>query len=198
VHRATVYRHYPSRDHLIRDVLSHALREGIEVFSRAAELEASDEAVYCLAADTARFGAQYAFLLGTAELAAAGPDPIELSARMAAWQWSGLLRSDVSAEWLAAAFTALAQALLTPGAITNEQEPHEVLAHMFLRGATREGAVGGWRRLPSWRLLNSRAVEPAPDQTIPPTELHAGRNRRRRLLDPPPLRCSARRRDEPQ
>lgn len=143
MHRATVYRHYPSRDHLIQDVLSHALREGTEVVARAAELEASDDAVYGLAADTARFGAQYAFLSGTAELSATGPDPIGLSALMTAWQASGLLRSDVSAEWLAAAFIALAQALLTPGAITNEQQPHEVLADMFLRGATREGAVGG-------------------------------------------------------
>lgn len=137
VHRATVYRHYPSRDHLIQDVLSHALSEGIEIVTRVAELEAFDDAVYSLAVDTARFAAHYAFLLGTAELAAAGPDPIGLSALMAAWQSSGLLRSDVSAEWLAAAFIALARALLTPGAIAPDQEPHEVLADMFLNGAAQ-------------------------------------------------------------
>jgi AcrR family transcriptional regulator len=138
VHRATVYRHFPSRDHLIQEVLSHALCEGIEVVTRAAQREPSVEAVYRLAADTARFGSQYAFLVGTAELAATGPDPIGLSALMANWQSSRLLRSDTSAEWLAAAFIALAKALLTPGAIANEQEPHKVLADMFLRGAACE------------------------------------------------------------
>ena len=135
VHRATIYRHFPSRDQLIQAVLSRALREGVEVVARAAELDPSDEAVYLLAADTARFGAQYAFLLGTAELVAAGPDPIGLSALMAAWQSSGLLRGYVSPEWLAAAFIALAQALLTPGVIARGQQPHEVLADTFLRGA---------------------------------------------------------------
>lgn len=142
VHRATVYRHFPSRDRLIQEVLSLALRDGTEVVARAAELEPSDEAVYRLAADTARFGSEYSFLLGTAELAAAGPDPIGLSALMASWQSSGLLRGDSSAKWLAAAFIALAQALLTPGAIEQEQQPHRVLADMFLRGAACEGAVG--------------------------------------------------------
>ena len=106
--------------------------------ARAAELEPSSQAVYHLAADTARFGARYSFLLGTTELAAAGPDPIGLSALMAAWQSARILRSDSSAEWLAAVFIALAQALLTPGAIARGQEPHEVLAHTFLRGAACE------------------------------------------------------------
>ena len=138
VHRATVYRHFPSRDHLLHEVLTRALHEGTEVVARAAELEPSSQAVYHLAADTARFGARYSFLLGTTELAAAGPDPIGLSALMAAWQSARILRSDSSAEWLAAVFIALAQALLTPGAIARGQEPHEVLAHTFLRGAACE------------------------------------------------------------
>ncbi len=135
VHRATVYRHFPSRDHLLGEVLARALSEGTEIVARAAELEPSRHAVHQLAADTARFGAQYAFLLGTAELAAAGPDPVGLSALMAAWQSANLLRSESSAEWLAGAFIALTQALLIPGAIPPGREPHEVLADMFLRGA---------------------------------------------------------------
>jgi hypothetical protein len=111
---------------------------GIEVVARAAKLEPSDEAVFGLAADTARFGSRYAFLLGTAELAAVGPDPIGMSALMRSWQASHLLRDDMSAEWLAAALIALAQALLTPGAVVQEQERLKVLAAMFLRGGAYE------------------------------------------------------------
>ncbi|MCV7037847.1 TetR/AcrR family transcriptional regulator [Mycolicibacterium moriokaense] len=136
VHRATVYRHFPSREHLIAAVAARAVTEGRVVVERAAELYPDERAVYRLAADTAQFGNRYSFLIGTPDVAAAGPDPIGLSALMTTWQSKRVLRNDVSPEWLAAAFIALAHALLTPGVLPPGHEPHEVLAEMFLRGAS--------------------------------------------------------------
>ncbi|BBZ77285.1 hypothetical protein MANY_26220 [Mycolicibacterium anyangense] len=136
VHRATVYRHFPSREHLIEAVVEQALVEGRDVVDRTARHPVGEKAVYVLAAETTQYEDRYSFLIGLPEVAAAGPDPIGLSALMQSWQEHDVLRDDMSPQWLAATFVALAQALLAPGAVLPGQLPHEVLAAMFLRGAS--------------------------------------------------------------
>ncbi len=140
VHRATVYRHFPSRDELIAAVVERALSDGRSVVDRAAALHPDESAVRHLAADAMQFGSRYFFLIGTPELVSVGPDPIGLSELMRTWQEHRLLRDDVSHDWLAAAFVALAQAMLAPNLIGSLDHAQDTLASMFLRGGASPGA----------------------------------------------------------
>jgi AcrR family transcriptional regulator len=135
VHRATIHRHFHRREELIEAVVARAITEGRAVVGRVSQLPADPQAVHSLAADANQFGRKYSFLIGTSELADAGPDPIGLSELMKTWQVQGVLRDDVTPEWLTAAFVALAQVLVAPGVIRIPREGHKVLAEMFLHGA---------------------------------------------------------------
>lgn len=135
VHRATLYRHFSCREQLVEAAVARALEEGRAVVDRIASLPVDESAVHALAAETTQFGDRYSFLIGLPELSTEGPENIGLPALMKDWQSHQLLRADVTPEWLAAAFTALAQALFTPGAVPSHEQRHQILTEMFLRGA---------------------------------------------------------------
>lgn len=133
-HRATLYRYFPTRDRLVGAVAERALAEGRGIVEDATRLPPGPEAVRQLAEATVSFGGRYGFLTGSPMITAAGPDPIGLAALMARWQDGGLLQRSATAEWLAASFIALAQALFVPGAVPDDRARSALLTEMFLRG----------------------------------------------------------------
>jgi len=137
VHRATLYRHFPTRRELLDAVLDEALTEGRRIVAMAAALAPEPAAVHELATHAVEFGDKYAFLIDTPMLSAAGPDPIGLSGLMQTWQHAGLLRDNVKPAWLALSFIALTQRTFAPGAVSAGQRREDVLAQFFLRGAAR-------------------------------------------------------------
>lgn len=137
VHRATLYRHFPTRRELLDAVLDDALTEGRRIVAVAAALAPEAASVHELATHAVEFGARYAFLIDTPMLSAAGPDPIGLSRLMQTWQRAGLLRDDVKPVWLALSFIALTQTTFAPGAVAAGQRREDLLAQSFLHGAAR-------------------------------------------------------------
>ena len=135
VHRATLYRYFPTREALISTLADRAIADGRALVASAATLQPGCSAILELAESTVAFGDRYAFLIGTDAISAAGPDPIGLVSLMAAWQAAGILRADMTPEWLAAAFTALAEALYTHDATHSRSPRPMLLTQTFLYGA---------------------------------------------------------------
>lgn len=134
VHRATLYRHFPNRQALVDAVFAQALEEARSIVARADAMAPSVVAVEALAKATVRYAQQYSFFIGAPEAPAAGSEQIGLSSLMASWQRAGVLASDVSADWLAAAFILLAEGLQASNAVPVRSRP-QVLARTFLNGA---------------------------------------------------------------
>lgn len=135
VHRATLYRYFPTREALITMLAERAIADGRALVAATATLPPDRAAVDHLAAATAAFGDRYAFLIGTDAIAAAGPDPIGLAALMADWQAAGIVDPAATPAWLAAAFTALAAALSTLDDRSTPEQRARRLAGTFLDGA---------------------------------------------------------------
>jgi AcrR family transcriptional regulator len=110
-HRATLYRHFPNRQDLVAELVDQAVTEGTALVERAIAQPASDAALSGFLVELVDFGSRFAFLIGAAEAADAGPDTVGLAALIEHWQDGGVLRRDVSPPWLAAVLTALARAV---------------------------------------------------------------------------------------
>jgi AcrR family transcriptional regulator len=137
VHRATLYRHFPTRSELLEAVLDDALIEGRRIVEMASALVPNEDAVHDFASHAVHFGDKYAFLIGTPTLAAAGPDPIGLSRLMESWQYAGLLRDDVNPVWLARNFIVLTQTTIAVPEVADGQRREDLLTRFFLHGAAR-------------------------------------------------------------
>jgi AcrR family transcriptional regulator len=111
VHRATLYRHFPTREALIARLAAGATAKGREIVAEIASERPSLSGVKRLSDAITEFGDRYRFLIGTAPVLNTGADPIGLAALMSGWQKAGILRADLPPEWLAASFTSLAIAL---------------------------------------------------------------------------------------
>lgn len=140
VHRATLYRYFPTREALITTLADHAIADGRALVATAAALPPDRAAIEHLARDTVAFGDRYAFLIGTDAIAAAGPDPIGLTALMATWQAAGIVDPAATPAWLASAFTALATALSTLHDHSTTEQRTQRLAHTFLDGTGTHSA----------------------------------------------------------
>jgi len=134
VHRATLYRYFPTREALITTLAERAIADGRALVGTAAARPPDRAAVSHLAAATVAFGDRYAFLIGTDAVIAAGPDPIGLAALMACWQSAGILDHALTPAWLAAAFTALATALSTLNEQSTPAQRTQQLTRTFLDG----------------------------------------------------------------
>lgn len=137
VHRATLYRHFPTRSELLEAVLDDALIEGRRIVAMASALAADEHAVHEFASHALQFGDKYAFLIDTPTLSAAGTDPIGLSQLMESWQHAGLLRDDVNPVWLARNFIVLTQTTIAVPDATAGQPREDLLTRFFLHGAGR-------------------------------------------------------------
>lgn len=137
VHRATLYRHFPTRRELLEAVLDDALIEGRRIVEMAAALAPNEASVHEFASHAIKFGDKYAFLIDTPTLSAAGPDPIGLSRLMESWQQAGLLRDDVNPVWLARNFIVLTQTTIAVREVTAGEQRESLLTRFFLHGAAR-------------------------------------------------------------
>ncbi|ODQ85570.1 hypothetical protein BHQ17_22910 [Mycolicibacterium holsaticum] len=139
VHRATLYRHFPTRDALITRLAELATAEGRAIVADATRAKPSASDVRRLSDAITEFGDRYRFLIGTAPVLNTGADPIGLAPLMSRWQDAGVLRTDVPPEWLAASFTALAIALREESgplsANLGSADRSELLFTTFLRGS---------------------------------------------------------------
>ncbi|MGW6729661.1 TetR/AcrR family transcriptional regulator [Nocardia sp. NPDC055029] len=138
---STFQAYFSSRERLMEGLVARALTEGRQIITHAAKLPAGVAAIRTLAGDSVRFGDRYSFLIGTPELAAAGPDPVGMAAFMQTLQSKGVLRSDVTPEWLAAAYRSLAEVLLSPTSAFQGEVRVEALMEMFVKGASLPGSI---------------------------------------------------------
>ncbi|BBY63819.1 TetR/AcrR family transcriptional regulator [Mycolicibacterium helvum] len=147
IHRATLYRHFPTREALIARLTERATTEGRRLVDEIAELDPSRDAVRRLAAAITDFGDRYRFLVGTAPVLHSGADPIGLIPLMRQWQKAGIVRKDLPAQWLAVAFTALAIALEDhSGPLSMDVEPGDrprLIFEMFTEGANVRSSLDG-------------------------------------------------------
>jgi len=111
VHRATLYRHFPTRDALIGCLTERATAEGRHIVAEIAADPAELRQLRKLCTAMTEFGDKYQFLIGTAPVLNTGADPIGLAALMSQWQEAGVLRGELTPSWLAASFASLAIAL---------------------------------------------------------------------------------------
>lgn len=110
-HRATVYRHYPTRDVLVAELVEQAVAEGTAMVRAALERPAVASELDRFFVELVGFGDRFAFLIGAAEAVGADADTVGLAPLIEHWQDGGVLRADVSAPWLAAVLTTLAAAV---------------------------------------------------------------------------------------
>jgi AcrR family transcriptional regulator len=117
VGRATVYRHFASREHLVRAILDQALQDARDAIlsSRPEEgtaLEALERAVNATLKVADRYRLVRQIPRGDTELRARAEEVgAPLTAIFERGQRSGELRSDLPARWAAAALGALIQAV---------------------------------------------------------------------------------------
>jgi AcrR family transcriptional regulator len=117
VGRATVYRHFASREHLVRAILEQALRDARDavINSKPDEgpaLEALDRAVIAILRVADRYRLVRAIPRDDLELRARAEEVgAPLIAILQRGQRSGELRGDLSARWAAGALGALIQAV---------------------------------------------------------------------------------------
>ena len=79
VHRATLYRHFPTREALIARLAARATAEGRELVAEIASERPSLSGVKRLSDAITEFGDRYRFLIGTAPVLNTGTDPIGLA-----------------------------------------------------------------------------------------------------------------------
>lgn len=146
IHRATLYRHFPTRDALVARLTELATAEGRAIVAELAGKRPSMSDVRRLSETITEFGDRYRFLIGTAPVLNTGVDPIGLAPLMSGWQQAGLLRADLPAEWLAASFTSLAIALHEDSgplsANLGSADRSELLFTTFAHGAASDAARG--------------------------------------------------------
>src|SRR4051794_25321719 len=65
VHRATLYRHFPTRDALVQRLAENAIRDARTLVEAVSQLPSEAASVRRLATDTVAFGDRYVFLIGT-------------------------------------------------------------------------------------------------------------------------------------
>lgn len=139
VHRATLYRHFPTRDLLVARLAEAATVEGRAIISGITTEQPTIDEIRHLADAISEFGGRYSFLIGTTAVLNAGEDPIGLIPLMVRWQNARLIRTDLTARWLAASFTALAITLHDtrglPGADVGAADRSSVLFTTFADGA---------------------------------------------------------------
>jgi AcrR family transcriptional regulator len=135
VHRSTVYRRFPTREALVRALLERALSEVSGLVATAARGEPSEDKLRELCVEVLALGERYAFLQWHYRTADLGPDPIGLTTLIRRYQRAGVLRADLPAQWVAAAFTALVGAQVESGEGLDRAD--HLLAETFLRGASR-------------------------------------------------------------
>ena len=117
VGRATVYRHFASREHLVRAIHDQALRDARDAVlsSRPDDgppLEALERAIAGILRVADRYRLLRAIPREDGELRARAEEVgAPLVALMQRGQQAGLLRTDVSARWMAATLGALTQAV---------------------------------------------------------------------------------------
>lgn len=114
VGRTTVYRHFPTREHLLAALqgvaVEHARREATAVFAREASFE---ETMHELSSAMVGTGARYRFMLSSEtvvsdELAAARRSPESpIRAYFRACQQRGEIREDLPLDWIMSAFQSL-------------------------------------------------------------------------------------------
>jgi AcrR family transcriptional regulator len=142
VHRSTVYRRFPTRELLVQALLERALIEVSALVRIATEGEPDEAKLGRMCRDMTSLGERYTFLLMHYRLADLGPDPVGLTKLMRRYQRAGVVRADMSAAWLASAFTAIGTALLDgpePAKRTADAAA-DLLLVTFLDGARRPGS----------------------------------------------------------
>jgi AcrR family transcriptional regulator len=113
VGRATVYRWFESRDHLIEAILDHVVEQADErISARLAGGGHALDVLQGMARDIVALGDSYRFLLGelesrSPEKRADDPTSQAMSAFVVAAQAAGELRDDVPADWVSESFGAL-------------------------------------------------------------------------------------------
>lgn len=137
VHRATLYRHFPTRGALVAELVGQAVAEGTALVERGLERTASEGAFREFLEELVGFGDRFAFLIGAAEAADTDADTVGLAPLIRHWQAGGVLRLDLSPDWLAAVLTTLARAVhrTTLAGFTSADEKAEALRAAFLEGA---------------------------------------------------------------
>lgn len=134
VHRATLYRHFPSRELLMERLTQQAISDGRAVIAAIPLEEPGIEEIRRLVAAIGEFGERYSFLIGSAPALDAGADPIGLTPLMERWQSASLIRDDLTPQWIATSFTALAIALQDSTNLQLSMGRSEVLFTTFVRG----------------------------------------------------------------
>jgi AcrR family transcriptional regulator len=137
LHRSTVYRRFPTRDELLHAVVEQAIGEGTAIVASAAERKPSEATLRTFCEDMMVFGERYAFLQTHARVVPSRRDAMGLIKLIRCHQRAGILRSDLSAAWLARAFTAL-NLTLVEGARDRPDSTRQaagLLADTFLGGA---------------------------------------------------------------
>lgn len=135
VHRATLYRHFPTRDDLIERLAAEATCDGRAIVAQIPDGSATLEEIRRLTRAITEFGERYGFLIGTSSVMRAGDDPIGLTSLMCRWQEASLLRGDLPPAWLAAGFTALAVMLHDATGGRPRIDKAEALYTMFVSGS---------------------------------------------------------------
>jgi len=157
VHRATLYRHFPTRDALIGCLAERATAEGRHMVAEIAADPAELRQLRKLCTAMTEFGDKYQFLIGTAPVLNTGADPIGLAALMSRWQEAGILRGELTPSWLAASFMSLAIALhADSGPLSASVEfgcRAELLFESFALGAFSRAPSGNCLERPLRRAL---------------------------------------------
>ncbi len=147
VGRATLYRHFPTRESLLRGVAEGGMSELVEAFAAAnlAELPV-DRAIARVTAVFMRTGAKYAAVIGQAD-AYCDPDLTERTVRpirdaIARGVRDDVLRDDLRGEAVFELFTALLERALrlTVGGVMTPEEATEAAVTVFLEGARKPGS----------------------------------------------------------
>ena len=112
VHRSTVYRRFPTRDDLVRAILERALAEVTALVQTANAGPPEEAKLKSLCTHLVALSGRYGFLLAHVKITELGPDPLGLAKMLRRYQRAGILRADMSADWLASAFMAIGAALL--------------------------------------------------------------------------------------
>jgi AcrR family transcriptional regulator len=118
--RATLYRHFASRDELIADLIERVLHESQILSERAAAQDGPALAVLAtLCRETVELGDRYRFLAACAPDMIRAREKTALLAYVRRAQRDGELRSDLPAKWILESLRGLAIAAL--GAISDGQ-----------------------------------------------------------------------------